>query len=71
MKKLALTNKNEILNTYKPSLTLQSVANRVGVSKATVSNILKENNFKIPKKIQIPKKKLSIKKERRIYCKFV
>jgi predicted transcriptional regulator len=42
MRKLTLANRAEIINIYKPSMSLQIVANLVGVSKTMVSRILKE-----------------------------
>ncbi len=65
MRKLTLANRAEIINIYKPSMSFQVVANLVGVSKTMVSRILKEKKIAVEKNFKAPKKKLSIKKEKK------
>jgi transposase len=71
MRKLTLAKEAEIINIYKPSMSLRVVANLVGVSKTMVSRILKEKKIAVEKNFKAPKKKLSIKKEKRIFRKFL
>jgi hypothetical protein len=71
MRKLTLAKRAEIINIYKPSTSFQVVANPVEVSKTMVSRILKEKKIAKDKNFKAPKKKLSIKKEKRIFCKFL
>jgi hypothetical protein len=71
MRKLTLAKRAEIINIYKPSMSLQVVANLIGVSKTMVSRILKEKKIAVEKNFKAPKKKFSIKKEKRIFRKFL
>jgi hypothetical protein len=68
MKKLSLAKEKLILDTYKPEITLQKLAELVGISKTSVIRVLKKNSIVKPpspkgaKKIVFKKRNTDCKK---------
>ncbi len=56
MRKLTLAKRAEIINIYKPSMSLQVVANLVRISKMIVSRILKEKKIAVEKNVKAQKR---------------
>jgi transposase len=63
MKKICLVKRKEILSLVSLKMPLKRIASEVGVSKSSVSRVLKESNVKFEKCLKDRKKKLSSKKE--------